>query len=311
MPFPLKRQLLPPARETSFPRRHLFHPKTGWFRRTERETNRWLSEHLYPRLPIMRWPYARTLERHLVVADGEVELAGLDGGPAGIRVLLVSDFHAGPFVTTEILARTIDRLMTLEPDLILAVGDFATVTVEEVEQALPAFSRLAAPLGVYGVLGNHDYYTGDTDSLCQLLESIGIEMLVNRSVRIDQDGAGLWLAGVDDLIGGIPDLGRALDGQPDSVPTVVMSHNPDVFPEAVDCGVELMLAGHTHGGQIRIPGSGVLVRMSRYHLDHGHYRAGGSELIVTRGIGVTGLPFRWACPPEAMLITLRPSDPCR
>jgi len=311
MRYPLERQELAPPQETSFPRRHLFHPKTGWFRRTERETNRWLSRNLFPRLPGIRWPYARILERGLVVSEGEVELSGLAGAPAGIRVLLVSDFHAGPFVTPRVLARTIDRLMTLEPDLILAAGDFATVTVEEVERALPAFGHLSAPLGVYGVLGNHDYYTGDTDRLCHLLGSVGIEFLHNRSVTIRKDSARFLLAGVDDLLGGEPCLDTALEGQPDGVPTVVVSHNPDVFPEAVDRGVTLMLAGHTHGGQIRAPGFSVLVRMSRYHLDHGRYRAGSSELIVTRGLGVTGLPIRWACPPEAMLITLRPPNPCR
>lgn len=311
MRFPLERRELGPARDTSFPRRHLFHPKTGWFRRTERATNKWLSRHLFPRLPGIHWPYARILERGLIVSETDVELTGLGGEAAGIRVLLISDFHAGPFVTTEMLTRSFDRLMTVEPDLILAAGDFATVTVEEVERALPAFGRLSAPLGVYGVLGNHDYYTGDTEGLCQLLESVGIEMLGNRSVAVESKGARFVLAGVDDLIGGQPDLAGALDGQPASVPAVVMSHNPDVFPEAVDHGVDLTLSGHTHGGQIRAPGFSVLVRMSRYRLDYGRYRSGSSELVVTRGLGVTGLPIRWACPPEAMLITLRPATACR
>jgi len=97
-----------------------------------------------------------------------------------------------------------------------------------------------------------------------------------------------------------------LSGHRDGMPTVVMSHNPDVFPEAVRHGVSLLLAGHTHGGQIRIPGLSVLVRMSRFRLDEGRYAVDGSELIVSRGLGVTGLPLRFACPPEALSLSLTP-----
>lgn len=304
--LPVRHEQLGEPEPTDFHRRHLFNPEDGWFRRTERAVNKYLSRRIYPRLPFMRWPYRAILERSLTVSEGDVRLRGM-GGRGGIRVLVVSDIHAGAFVTPETLQRTFERLMTLRPDLILLPGDFATVEVEEVEQVVSALSLLKAPLGVYGVLGNHDHYTNDIERLSELLNDAGIELLQNRAVTIDRGDAHFVLGGVDDLLLGKPDISQALQGQRKDVPTVLMSHNPDVFPDAVAHGVSLMLAGHTHGGQIRIPGLSVLVRMSRYRLDEGRYSVNGSELIVSRGLGVTGLPLRFACPPEALLLNLHPS----
>ena len=198
--------------------------------------------------------------------------------------------------------------MTLEPDLILLAGDFATVRLEEVEPTAPAYRILAAPLGVYGVLGNHDHYTGQPEALIRLLESTGVRFLQNRSVMLERGGGRLMLAGVDDLLCGEAQLGSALQGRPDGAASLLLSHNPDVFPEAMDRDVSLVLAGHTHGGQWRLPGLPVLVRMSRYRLDEGHYQAGYSQLVVSRGLGATGFPFRIGCPPEAVLLTLQPAQ---
>lgn len=156
-------------------------------------------------------------------------------------------------------------------------------------------------------MGNHDYYTEDPRRLCDLLEGCGVELLQNRSIVVEAGEGRFVLGGVDDLLGGHPDFSQALRGRTRELPTVMLSHNPDVFPEAARCGVSLLLAGHTHGGQIRIPGLSVLVRMSRYHLDEGRYAVDDSELVVSRGLGVTGLPLRIACPPEALLLTLHPA----
>ena len=299
----VKHEQLGDPEATDFPRRHLFNPKDGWFRRIERATNKFLSRRVFPYLPGARRPYAAILDRRLTVSEAQIPLARL-GGESRVRVLVISDIHAGPFVTVEALERTFKRLLTLQPDLILLPGDFATVCVSEVERAVSALRVLRAPLGVYGVLGNHDYYTEDTDCVSALLESAGIELLQNRSVTIEHGDARFLLGGVDDLLGGNPDFFQALDGHRTEMPSVVMSHNPDVFPTAVEHGVSLLLAGHTHGGQIRVPGLSVLVRMSRYRLDEGRFAVGDSELIVSKGLGVTGLPLRVACPPEALFLTL-------
>ena len=113
----------------------------------------------------------------------------------------------------------------------------------------------------------------------------------------------LALAGVDDMLVGSPDLDLAL--RHTEPPVILLCHHPDLLFEAARHGVSLMLSGHTHAGQIRIPGFPVLVRQSRYRLDEGRYRYRETELVVSRGIGAVGVPFRLACPPEAVLLTLR------
>ncbi len=123
-----------------------------------------------------------------------------------------------------------------------------------------------------------------------------------------KDGAVLALAGVDDLVRGRPDLDAALDAaaaRAPGAPVLLLSHNPDIFFEAARRGVGVVAAGHTHGGQIRPAGIPLLFRQSRYRLDEGRYRFGRSELVVSRGLGAAGLPLRVACPPEAVLLTLR------
>jgi hypothetical protein len=130
-------------------------------------------------------------------------------------------------------------------------------------------------------------------------------MLLNDAVVLERGGGRLALCGIDDWNSGRPDLDRALFATAGAGPVVLLSHNPDVFFEAARRGVALTLSGHTHGGQVRVPGRGVLVRMSRYRLDEGRYRTGEAEIVVSRGFGVSGLPLRLGCPPEAVFLRLR------
>jgi predicted MPP superfamily phosphohydrolase len=261
-----------------------------------------------------------------------------------MTVLLVTDIHAGPFVAPRALATTFHRLQGLEPDLILLGGDLTTATHREFEPAAGAFAALRAPLGVFAVLGNHDHYSGEPARLRQLIEASGIPVLHNRIAVLERGGARLRLAGIDDLHWGKPELGDLLPvtglaahagagegsspgagaakareepsvsilpagAEPapveDAPPVILLSHNPDVFFDAVWRGVALVLSGHTHGGQIRLPGLPLAVKMSRYALDEGRYTADGVELVVSRGLGVTGLPLRYACAPEAVFLRLR------
>lgn len=286
--------------------RRFFNPATGWFRRLERAANHLLSRSLYPRVPGIGRPYSRQVERGLVVSEGEIALRGLSPDLAGLRLLLITDVHAGPFLPPPFLERTFERLLGLRPDLVLLGGDLATSRVEEVRESAGAFRRLEAPLGVFAVLGNHDYYTGDAPGVQRVLEACGIRFLQNESVELRRGEGSLLLAGIDDLLQGRPCLASALEGRDRKGPSLLLSHNPDILPEAARRGVSLVLSGHTHGGQVRVPGLPVLVRQSRLRLDEGRFRAGGTELVVSRGLGVVGLPLRLACPPEAVLLTLRP-----
>lgn len=284
-------------------RRPLFHPARGWFRRTERAVSHFLARNIYPSIPGLSWSYSRQLKRDLALSEATIDLVGLPQAFDGLRVLLVTDIHAGPFLKPSVLREAVGRFEALEPDLILLGGDLVLARPIEIEQNAETFRSFSAPLGVFAVLGNHDHYTGEAERVIALAEQCGITVLHNASTRIERNGQTLSLAGVDDMLVGRPDLDRALeDTEP---PVVLLCHHPDLLFEAARHGVALMLSGHTHAGQIRIPGLPVLVRQSRYRLDEGRYRYRDTELVVSRGLGAVGIPFRMACPPEAILLTLK------
>jgi predicted MPP superfamily phosphohydrolase len=307
---PLGHQALEPPHEARPRRRWLFDPVQGWFRRLERSANLFLSYHLLPRVPFIDRPYGWQLDRALTVSEADIPVPGLPRALDGVRLLLITDIHTGPFVNQRSLQRTFARLMGLRPDAILLGGDHTTSHLADFLSCRDAFASLRAPMGVFGVLGNHDHYTEDPQRLEFLMEGAGIRMLQNRAVALERGGAQLILAGIDDMNAGDPDLDAAL-GQAEALrdgstaPILLLSHNPDVFFQAARRGVALMLSGHTHGGQIRLPGLPVLVRMSRYHLDQGRYTAHGAELVVSRGLGASGIPLRLGCSPEVGLLRLR------
>lgn len=293
-----------PAPESARPDlRRLFDPSHGWFRRLERAASLALARHVFPRIPGLSWVYSAQVSRSLVLAHADLRLPGLGQGLSGIRVLLLTDVHAGPFLRPRVVAEAVAKLRALAPDLVLHGGDLATSRVDEVEACLDALAPLRGSLGTFAVLGNHDHYVEDVAALVRRIEARGIPVLHNRAVRLEREGAALTLAGIDDWVTGRPDLTAALAGAGDA-PVVLLSHNPDVFFDAAAAGVRLILSGHTHGGQVRLPGLPVLVRQSRYRLDEGRYRRAGAEVVVSRGFGSTGVPLRLFCPPEVVLLHL-------
>ena len=284
--------------------RPFFDPR-GVIRRIERAGSHFLTQKLYPWLPGFWIPYSWILRRQLTLSSTTVTLPGLPQSFDGLRVLMVSDIHAGPFVSRRTLFGAIERLMTVEPDLIVLPGDMVSARHEEIELHREAFALLRAPLGCYAVLGNHDHYTRNVPRVIDGLGQLGIEVLMNRSIHLERNGERLCLAGVDDMLMGEPDLEAALSQA--TSPTVLLSHNPDMLFDASRRDVELVLSGHTHAGQVRLPGLPVLVPQSRYRLDEGRYRHRATELIVSRGIGAVGVPLRTFCPPEAIVLTLKRS----
>ena len=297
--------------------RRFFDPAKGWFRSLERRLGHILCRDVYSRIPGISLPYSAYLDRRLTVSEATVQLNGLAAGFEGTKLLLITDIHVGPFLKPETLEHAFARLLSLRPDLVLLGGDLVSARLEEFSPFASAFRLLKAPLGVFAVLGNHEHYAGEPERLRRLLEETGVRLLHNAAVSLERGGGTLILAGVDDLHSGDPDLegalaeAKALAQSGSRPPVILLSHNPDLFFEAAGRGVSLVLSGHTHGGQVRIPGLPVLVRMSRYRLDEGRYTADGAELVVSRGLGATGLPLRWNCPPEAVLLELRgrPSHP--
>jgi predicted MPP superfamily phosphohydrolase len=196
------------------------------------------------------------------------------------------------------------RILGVKFDVLLVGGDIATSRVEDFEPSAEVFRTLSAPLGVFGVLGNHDHFTENAERVTRLFEESGMRILHNRAEVLERDGARIAVAGIDDILFGKPDIDAALGGIPEGCPKVLLSHNPDILFEAAERDVDLVLSGHTHAGQIRIPGLPVLVRMSRYRLDEGRYRCGKTELVVSAGLGAAGLPIRIFCPPEVVLLRL-------
>jgi hypothetical protein len=294
-----------PAATTPRPR---FDPKQGWFRRIERATSLFLSRHVWPRTPGAHLPYTAIVRVHLTVAEAEIPIAGLPAPFDGTTLLFISDIHAGPFLSVATLTNAFARLGTLRPDVVLHGGDLATSNVREAEPHAAALASLTAPLGAFAVYGNHDHYTRDAPGIAALYGRCGIRLLNNDAVAIERGGARFALAGIDDWNFGKPDLSAALARAArvaPGAPVVLISHNPDAFLQAASRGVALTLSGHTHGGQVRIPGRPVLVRMSRYRLDEGRYERGDSQIVVSRGLGVSGIPLRLFCPPEALFLTLR------
>lgn len=288
-------------------RRH-FDPVGGWFRGLERRASYALSRWIFPRVPGITLPYAAILGRRLTVRETEVRLASLPPALDGIRVLLVTDVHAGPFLAAEALARAFGRLRETLPDVVVHGGDLATTRFEEILPHGPAVESLRGSIATLGVLGNHDHYTRRGADVARWLEDHGVRMLVNDAALVERDGARIAFAGIDDWNVGRPDVAAAMGAArrlaPES-PAVLVSHNPDGAPTAAAAGARLVLSGHTHGGQVRVPGLPVLVRMSRYRFDEGLHRAGGAAIVVSRGLGVSGVPIRLGVAPEADLVTLR------
>lgn len=230
-----------------------------------------------------------------------LRLPDLPAALDGLRVGQISDMHLGQPYAAENSRWAVEQVGRAAPDLIALTGDF--VSYEPAIAELPGIlTPLRAPLGVYAVPGNHDYWEG-LPEIVACLEPLGVRFLINRGEPVGPGGA-LYLAGIDDSWNGRPNLAAALAGRPAGAFTLLLAHAPDSADEAAGQGVQVQLSGHTHGGHLRLPllGAFVLPRHGwRYAMGHAH--VGGLQLYVSRGVG--GMPMRFGCPPEASIITLR------
>lgn len=280
-------------------------PRRGPLRRLLGRGSSWAHRLLFE-TPPGRWLHRRLeQDRHLPVVD--VPLGRSAAALEGLTIAFLSDVHAGTFLFADELARIAERVMEARPDLIVLGGDLIDTDLREIELFEGALARLSAPLGIYAVPGNHDYFVpSDIGAWADYLTGHGVEVLTNRGRRCVAGGstAGFWIAGVDDMTEGRPDLARALAGRRAGEPTLLLSHHPDLFPEAARLGIDLQLSGHTHGGQVRLLGWAPL-----RHSDHGYlaglYRRGSSRLWVGSGAGITMLPIRIGTRAEVAILRLR------
>jgi predicted MPP superfamily phosphohydrolase len=299
-----KRDLSPPKVMTGRERRRI-NPNRGLIKLCERYMDIVVSRFVYPLIGHLWSPYGWLLERRFTLTETRLSPAGWPRGLAALRLLLITDIHAGIFLKPETLGWIIDGLMEAQPDLVVIGGDMVTGHVSEATPYLDVLAALAAaPLGAWFCFGNHDYFGGDPDELRKNLAAIGINTLKNESIPLAHRGGSFVLGGIDDLLFGKPDWQRL--GSAHGMPHLLLAHNPDHFYEAVARAITLTLAGHTHGGQIRLPHGPPIIRQSRYCLDEGAYLRDKSLLVVSRGLGSVALPLRWGADPEALLIEIVP-----
>ena len=251
---------------------------------------------------------------HLVEID--LSLPRMPAAFDGFRIVQLSDFHYDEVFSVVPIRAAVEMVNRIHPDLVVLTGDFVTGSsgnrhhVRNRKAALVAepcaqlLGRLRSRLGSVAVLGNHDVLT-DPDFIRDTLQSHGIPVLQNGSRPLEKDGARLWVCGLDSL-DGKPDLESAMRGIPSQEAAILLVHEPDFADTASRFPIDLQLSGHSHGGQIWLPGIGApwLPPHARKY-PRGQYRVGALPLYTNIGLGTIRIPVRMNCPPEVTLVTLR------
>jgi uncharacterized protein len=250
--------------------------------------------------------YERGLRNALAVSITKVQLSFPDLPPAfeGFKILQISDFHIDG---VDGLAEALEQVLSdLEPDVCVFTGDYRFEDSGDCQAVYPRMRKVVrgirAKHGIFGILGNHD-----AAEMAFTLEEFGVRMLVNESAEIERAGGALWLIGVDDKFDYCcDDLPAALAGVPAHAFKILLSHSPELYQEAAAKGIQLYLAGHTHAGQIRLPGIGALKHNTHCprRMGSGAWLHGAMQGYTSAGVGCSGLPVRFLCPPELVWIEL-------
>lgn len=254
------------------------------------------------------WP-ARLAQRFagpagVSVEEHEVALSGHFSRP--LRIGFASDFHAGPTTHAEVLSEACAALTRSQPDVLLLGGDFVCLDARHIDILAEKLAAIPSPLGRFAVLGNHDLWV-DYGYIERRLESVGIEVLCNRNVALPSPFEHVWICGLDDHWTGRPDGHAAMRGA-DGV-RVVLMHQPSGLLDLAGERFDIAFCGHTHGGQIALPGGFPLIlphgKLSRRYSQGVHRLANNRTLLVSRGVGCSTIPFRSFSSPEVLLCTLR------
>ena len=241
--------------------------------------------------------------RWLQVTRPRIAIPGLPAALDGLTVCHVTDIHHGPYLDLERVKAVIDLVLRLAADLIVITGDMVHRSPTYIDPVWQELSRLRAPLGVFCVMGNHDHWEGIEHSRAAA-QAARIPELNNRAVPISRGGGRLWLAGVGDLYEDEQRLDAALSRVPAREPAILLSHNPDYADDMTDPRVKLILAGHSHGGQIVLPLIGPPVVPCKHKYAMGLVKTKVSQVYISRGIGMAIIPIRMNCRPELPVITL-------
>lgn len=244
----------------------------------------------------------------------DVPVTGLPKAFAGFRIVQLSDFHCSRQVTPAYLGEAVELALAQEADLIVLTGDFVHKGYRYVDHVARALGRLTAPFGVYAVLGNHDFsvrnalgfrrYRHLNRAVAAALAGQGVQVLRNQTIPLVRGEDRLFLTGIEDLWSRVCDPERALSGLSPVIPRIVLAHNPRTVEFLNGHRCDLMLSGHTHGGQVHLPGVGrpTLGKKVR-RFAAGLYRVHDTYLYVNKGVGF-GFRFRYGVRPEVAVATL-------
>lgn len=265
--------------------------------------------------------YSGGLERHWIdVTQRDMHLRGLPSSFDGMRVVQLTDIHLDEFTEPFFLREAVERINRLQPDAIFLTGDYVSYGIAPRKFAIGSAWQCANILSElhcqqrYAILGNHDALLGEKQ-VTEALRANGMTVLNNTYLPIERGGERIWLVGLDDPVAGSPNPDAAIPRSIRNVPhepVIVLCHAPDyaddLLAHPAGKSVGLMLSGHTHGGQIRLPFIGALELppMGKKYIQ-GWFGLGNMQLYVNRGLGTIGVPFRFDCPPEITVMTLRPA----
>lgn len=224
----------------------------------------------------------------------------------GLRIVHLTDLHHSLFTPLEEIQRAVHLTNRLRPDLVALTGDYVTLSHDYIWPLAQALGKLRSRLGVFAVLGNHDFQV-DADEVTRALRAHRIRVLRNSHYALRSRSATLWVVGVDDLWWQADDLGAALDSVPARDPKILLCHNPLGIRAASEHSIDLVLSGHTHGGQVRLPVVGSVYGRSKLgkRFVEGWNRLSGTQIYISRGIGKVLVPLRVGCPPEIACLRLR------
>ena len=251
-------------------------------------------------------PRRRRFPRDPQITATDIWLDRLAPAYSGLRIVHLTDIHHSLFTPLERVERAVHLANRLRADIVALTGDYVTMSPDYVWPVARALGKLRARLGVFAVLGNHDFQV-DADEVTRALRAQHVRVLRNSSQAVRRGAATLWIAGVDDIWAGADDLAAALKSIPPGDPKVLLCHNPIGIRRAAAHGVDFMLSGHTHGGQVRLPLVGGVYGRSKFgeRFVDGWNRFGGTQIYVNRGIGKVLVPVRVGCPPEIACLRLR------
>ncbi|MDQ4120448.1 MAG: metallophosphoesterase [Acidobacteriota bacterium] len=242
--------------------------------------------------------------KNLIIEEQTIYLERLPRAMDGLRVVQLSDVHHSRFTDAAQIKDSVAIANLLEADITVLTGDYVSYGTDYIAPVADILGELRAPQGVYAVLGNHDY-RADARLITDLFRSEGIRVLINEGLHLEKNGAALWLCGLDDTIYGEPNLELALAGSRPAEFKFLLCHNPAILRRAVAMGIDFIVSGHTHGGQVRLRANEENLILPRRPRVSGLMRRGATQIYVSRGIGTVVLPFRYQCPPEISFLELR------